>query len=85
MNQLVYSELGASVETVIVGGAVVVRDRRIQTIDVDAVLEEAQALASRIWASLPERHERFEETAPLLRQLEERVGALELRFARTCG
>ena len=85
MNQIVYSELGMSVETVIVGGAIVVRDRRIQTIDVDAVLNEAQELASRFWASLPERFTRFEETEPLLRQLEERVGALELRFARTCG
>ena len=85
MNQIVYSELGMSVETVVVGGAVVVRDRQIQTIDVDAVVSEAQGLASRIWASLPERYTRFEETEPLLRQLEGRVGALELRFARTCG
>ena len=85
MNQIVYSELGMSVETVIVGGTVVVRDRKIQTIDVDAVLSEAQELAARVWASLPERFTRFEETEPLLRQLEERVGALELRFARTCG
>ena len=85
MNQIVYSELGMSVETVIVGGAVVVRNRKIQTIDVDAVLSEAQELAARVWASLPERFTRFEETEPLLRQLEERVGALELRFARTCG
>ena len=85
MNQIVYSELGMSVETVIVGGTVVVRNRKIQTIDVDAVLSEAQELAARVWASLPERFTRFEETEPLLRQLEERVGALELRFARTCG
>ena len=85
MNQIVYSELGMSVETVIVGGTVVVRNHKIQTIDVDAVLSEAQELAARVWASLPERFTRFEETEPLLRQLEERVGALELRFARTCG
>ncbi len=85
MNQIVYSELGMSVETVIVGGEVVVRDRRIQTIDVDAVFAEAQELAARVWASLPERFTRYEETEPILRQLEHQVGALELRFARTCG
>ena len=85
MNQIVYSELGMSVETVIVGGEVVVRDRRIQTIDVDAVFAEAQELAARVWASLPERFTRYEETEPILRQLERQVGALELRFARTCG
>ena len=85
INQLVYSELGMSVDTVIVDGQVVLSGGRIRTIDTDAILAEGQELATRIWENLPERMTRFTETQPILRQLEERVGALELRFARTCG
>ena len=85
INQLVYSELGMSVDTVIVDGRVVLSGGRIRTIDTDAILAEGQELANRIWENLPERMTRFTETQPILRQLEERVGAMELRFARTCG
>ena len=85
LHQLVYAELGRSVDTVLVDGRVVVRDGRVVTVDVESLLQEAQELVSRIWSALPERQQRFEEARPMLEELERAVGALPLAFARTCG
>lgn len=69
-NQLVYGDLGAAVDTVIVDGRVVVRDGRVTTVDVDALLAEAGELVGRIWAGLPDRLRHYQKTAPLLSRLE---------------
>lgn len=52
---LVYSGQGTDVRTTIVDGEVLMEDGRLTTIDVDAVLAEAQARAERIVARLPYR------------------------------
>jgi cytosine/adenosine deaminase-related metal-dependent hydrolase len=44
VNQLVFAETGASVETVLVDGRVVVENRKIQTFDVDAMLREVRSM-----------------------------------------
>ncbi len=44
-NQLVYAETGADVETVIVGGRVVVQGGRVVTVDEEALCRKAQAAA----------------------------------------
>ncbi len=85
LQQIVYSEMGSSVDTVLVDGNVVVREGRVVTVDTDALHQEAQELVSRIWSDLPKRLARFEEVRPMLERLERAVGALPLRFARTCG
>lgn len=52
---LAYSGQGTDVRTTIVDGQVLMEDRRITTIDVDAVLAEAQGRAERLLARLPYR------------------------------
>ena len=83
-QQLVYSELGASVRWVIVDGDIVVRDGVIQTIDTDLVQAEAAEIAERIWSTLPARLERFDEAAGVLRRLERAVARFPLDFRRSC-
>jgi 5-methylthioadenosine/S-adenosylhomocysteine deaminase len=50
--QLVYAIKGANVRTVVVGGHVVVRDRRMTTVDVDEVMARCRELQKKILASL---------------------------------
>jgi guanine deaminase len=48
LNSLVYVETGASVETVLVDGRVVVDGGRVLTVDEDALRRQAQAAAERL-------------------------------------
>lgn len=50
IRQLVFCEQGDSVDTVLVRGQIVVRDRRLQTIDEESILTEAQRAAERLLA-----------------------------------
>src|ERR671931_142890 len=84
-NQLVYAELGRSVDTVIVDGEVVMKERRVTTVDAPALLADAQRLVDAIWASLPARASRFAELAPTLERLEREVRAFPLTFRRDAG
>jgi cytosine/adenosine deaminase-related metal-dependent hydrolase len=81
-NQLVYAELGRSVDTVIVEGQVVVARGRVTTVDADAVLADAQRLIDGIWSTLPARTARFTEIAPTLQRLEREVRGLAIGFTR---
>lgn len=81
-NQLVYAELGRSVDTLIVEGAVVMQERRVTTVDAPALLADAQRLIAGIWSTLPARAARFAEIAPRLERLEREVRALPLGFKR---
>ena len=47
-SQLVYALKGASVRTVMVGGRVVVRDRKATTVDEAGVLARSRAIAARV-------------------------------------
>ena len=85
MNALVYSEVGRSVETVIVNGQIVVENGKVTTIDVGKILDEAQELTTKIWSGLPERLLAFEKLRPILEDLERTVGRLPLAFNRLCG
>jgi 5-methylthioadenosine/S-adenosylhomocysteine deaminase len=84
-NQLVYAELGRSVDTVLVDGAVVVREGRVVTVDAAAIRRDAQRLVDAIWSSLPDRTARFAEVGPMLERLEREVRALPVGFSRFCG
>jgi len=81
-NQLVYAELGRSVDSVIVEGEVVMAGRRITTVDAPALLADAQRLVDGIWSSLPARAARFAEIAPTLERLEREVRSLAIGFSR---
>ena len=84
-NQLVYAELGRSVDTVLVDGEVVVRGGRVTTVDADAIRSDAQRLIDGIWSSLPARAERFAEVSSTLERLEREVRSLAIGFSRFCG
>jgi 5-methylthioadenosine/S-adenosylhomocysteine deaminase len=82
-QQLVYGELGSSVRDVVVDGDLVVRDRRVLTVDVDAIRAEAADITARIWDTLPTRIERFGEVEPTLARLEKAVAKFPLEFRRS--
>jgi 5-methylthioadenosine/S-adenosylhomocysteine deaminase len=52
---LVYAVKGANVATVVVNGKVVVRNRRMETVDEGEVLAKARELSGRILQSLERR------------------------------
>ncbi len=52
-TRLVFAETGASVETVMVDGRVLVQDRKITSFDVDGLLREVRAMTK----SLRKRNE----------------------------
>lgn len=83
-QQLVYGELGSSVEMVLVDGEVVVRDGEVTRVDVQAVQAEAAVMVARIWETLPARLERFAELSPTLSRLERAVAKHPLHFGRGC-
>src|SRR5262249_32791365 len=66
LNQLVYSESGAAVDTVLVDGRVVVERGAVTTVDARAVYDQARAIVARIYAGMDERRRRFAETAGVL-------------------
>jgi 5-methylthioadenosine/S-adenosylhomocysteine deaminase len=84
-NQLVYAELGRSVDTVMVDGEVIVARGAVTSVDAASVLAEAQRLSDGIWSTLPARAARFAEIAPTLDRLEQRVRELSIGFRRDGG
>lgn len=81
-NQLVYAELGRSVDTVLVDGEVIVSRGAVTSVDGASLLAEAQRLIDGIWSTLPAREARFAEIAPTLDRLEQRVRSLSIGFSR---
>lgn len=83
-GQIVHSELGGSVESVIIGGEVVLENGRFTSIDEAEIHREAQEIVNRLYAGLPERMARFEAVRPLFRELERKVYQTKLPFTRYC-
>ena len=82
VRQLVYSESGRGVHTVIVDGTIVVDDRRITTIDYPALASEAVELGA-IYAADCRRHgERLAGVAPYILDAVRRHGEQPLAFDR---
>jgi cytosine/adenosine deaminase-related metal-dependent hydrolase len=84
-NQLVYAELGRSVDTVMIEGELVLAQGRILTVDAASIQREAQRLIDGIWGSLAARTARFAELAPTLERLEKAVHSLNVGFRRDGG
>jgi hypothetical protein len=84
-GQIVHSELGSSVDTVIIGGEVVFTDNRFTRIDEEAIHAEAQEILNRVYSGMPERERKFEEMYPIFRDLERAVADAGLPFTRFCG
>ena len=84
-QQLVYAELGRSVDTVMVDGDVILEQGRVTSVDADGLLADAQRLIDGIWGTLAARTARFAEIAPKLERLEREVRALSIGFRRDGG
>jgi 5-methylthioadenosine/S-adenosylhomocysteine deaminase len=64
--QLVHIEDGAAVRHVMVGGRIVVRDRKILTVDVDALRQKSAAAAERLLTANAETRASAERLAPFI-------------------
>jgi 5-methylthioadenosine/S-adenosylhomocysteine deaminase len=83
-GQIVHSELGGSVDSVIIGGEVVLENGRFTSIDEAEIHRDAQEIVDRLYSGLPERMARFEAVRPLFRELERKVYETKLPFNRYC-
>jgi cytosine/adenosine deaminase-related metal-dependent hydrolase len=81
-NQLVFAELGQSVQDVYIEGRCVVKDRGVVGLDEAAIRGQAMEIRERLWAGLPQRLAVFEERLPFLQELERALDGIELDFAR---
>jgi guanine deaminase len=82
LRQLVYAEPARAVDTVIVGGRVVVEHGELMTVDLRQIRRECQEFLDRLAADLPRRQKAQEEAQPLLDSFERRVAAEPLPFDR---
>ena len=81
-RQLVYTETGRSITTVIIDGRIVVKDRVVQTIDEDALRRE---VAGMMKSFVPEYEEMVRKRAvalPYLMEAHNRVWATDLKLHR---
>jgi 5-methylthioadenosine/S-adenosylhomocysteine deaminase len=56
-SHLAYCALGSDVDTVIIDGQIVMEKRQLLTVDEEEVMAKVKEIASRITASLGERHD----------------------------
>jgi adenine deaminase len=81
-RQLVYTETGRSITDVIIDGRVVVRDRKVTTIDEDALREE---VAEHMKRFIPEYEDIVKKRAvalPYLKDAHDKVWGTPLKFSR---
>ena len=65
-NQLVHTEDGAAVRHVMIGGRLVVEDRRVTTVDLDALRRQAEAARERLAAVNAPARALYERLAPVV-------------------
>jgi guanine deaminase len=82
INQLVYADLGQSVETVLVGGRVVVEDKKVKTVDEAELYAEAKEGARKVYRDLPDLNRRLAPFLDLLQQMYRKVDDHPLPFTR---
>jgi cytosine/adenosine deaminase-related metal-dependent hydrolase len=77
-TQLVYSEPGSSVHTSIINGEVVMEDRRVVTVDVEALTKELRALMPAFW-----KEQEVHQTVSLAHEVRPHMEAAYWRAVRT--
>jgi 5-methylthioadenosine/S-adenosylhomocysteine deaminase len=82
INQLIYSDLGSSVETVLVGGNVVLEDKKLRNVDEVELYSEARDVVTKIYKELPRVNEQFALASDILEKLNHLVVNHELPFCR---
>jgi cytosine/adenosine deaminase-related metal-dependent hydrolase len=81
-RQLVYTETGRGIETVVVDGRVVIRNRRATTVDEDALRREVRALMRHFIADYDEVVRTRARALPYLKDAHRRVWQAELGLQR---
>jgi 5-methylthioadenosine/S-adenosylhomocysteine deaminase len=81
-RQLVYTETGRGIETVIVDGRPVIRDRKAVTIDEDALRREVEAIMPKFRADYEEVRKSREAAWPYMMDAHKRVWSRDLGFSR---
>lgn len=85
-RQLVYGESGRSVTSVIVDGRVVMRDRRLLTIDEGALAREIDAVMPAFARDAAAVQARTEALSPFIAEADRRIWAADVRLSRfACG
>lgn len=84
-RQLVYGESGRAVETVLVDGRVVMRARKLATIDEDALRQEIQELGARFHGEYAEVKARNERLLPHLKAAHRKAWGLDVGLHRFVG
>jgi guanine deaminase len=82
VRQLVHVEAGRGVRHVVVDGAVVVRDRRLTTIDEDEIYDAVQVVMPGFRRDFTAISERVQRLQPWLDQAHQRIVSTELDFDR---
>jgi guanine deaminase len=82
VRQLVHIEAGRGVRHVIVDGAIVVRDRRLTTIDEDEIYDAVQVVMPGFRRDFTAISERVQRLQPWLDQAHQRIVSTELDFDR---
>ncbi|PYN98071.1 MAG: hypothetical protein DMD91_16090 [Candidatus Rokuibacteriota bacterium] len=85
IRQLVYADSGRSIETVIVNGRLVVRDRRVVSVDEAALHEELRELMPAVRADVEQRRRGYESVRPYLDEVHRRSWATPLGVQRFVG
>ncbi len=82
INQLVYSGLGNSVETVIVGGQVVVENKKVKTVNEKDLYAEGKESIRKIYRDVPSLQKGFAPMGDLLERVHRAVMDYKLPFSR---
>ncbi len=82
VNQIVYSDLGSSVQTVLVNGRVVVKDRKILMVNEEELYVEAKESARKIYADIPSLNKQLAPTLDFLIKMSAAVAGQPLPFDR---
>jgi cytosine/adenosine deaminase-related metal-dependent hydrolase len=82
VNQIVYADLGSSVQTVLVDGRIVVKDKEILLVSEEELYVEAKESAQRIYTDIPSLNKRLASTLNLLIKMSMAVADQQLPFNR---
>ena len=83
INQLVYTNLGfSSVETVLVGGNIVVEEGKVKMVNEDELFAEAKECAQKIYSDIPALNNRLAPALDFLSKMGKVVSRQKLHFTR---
>jgi 5-methylthioadenosine/S-adenosylhomocysteine deaminase len=82
INQLVFGEAGSSVETVLVGGQIVVEDRVVKSVNEKELYTEAKESIQKLYKDIPAINKRFTPALDLIDRMDLAVADYKIPFSR---